>query len=145
MKRIYFILPCLALTAFAGYFRHWETGFDARKTGYAKDDFLDPYRHRDGRKDAEADIAHGKLRIVSYGLPVHWAPEYREIMQRDYGVEVDSIAGCVVSGDLVKYAAAYNEVMQARILARHGKQVFDDAVAKAEALYAERHQPKPSG
>lgn len=143
MKRITFILPCLALTAFAGYYqhgRHPEIECAVRKTAYTRDDFIDPYHNRDGRKDAEADLARGKLRIVGYGLPVHWIREYREVMKRDYNVDDEAIAGCVVTDGLLRYVAEYNKVMEARIIARYGEGVFDEGRAKAQALYAERHR-----
>ena len=140
MKRIYFLLPCLAVAAFAGYYRQWETARDEPAT-YCREDFTDPYRHRDGRKEAESDLAHGKLRVVSFGLPAHWSGEYREILLHDYHIEHHAIAGCVVSEGILRYAAAYNQVMAQRIQALYGTHVFDDAAAKAATLYTERHPP----
>ena len=140
MKRIYLLFPLLGLTAFAGYYRHWDVQHTAARESARE--YYDPYAYRDGHQEAVADIAHGKLGVVSYGLPAHWVPEYREVLQRDYGIEYRAIAGCVVSDGILKYAAAYNKVMEARIIAQYGAHVFDDAERKSEALYAQRHPPR---
>jgi hypothetical protein len=140
MKRIYLLFPLLALTAFAGYYRHWKVRQEAAAEPPLRR--FDPYHYNDGHQEAVADLARGRLRVVSYGLPVHWTAEYREILLRDYHIEHQAIAGCVVTDSLLKYAAAYNAVMEERIHALHGEHVFDDAAAKAEALYNERHPPR---
>ena len=137
MKRIYLLFPLLGLTAFAGYYRYWEVQHTAMVD--CSRESYDPYQYRDGHQEAVADIAHGKLRVVSYGLPAHWVPEYREVLQQDYGIEYHAIAGCIVTDGILKYAAAYNEVMESRITSLHGPHVFDDAETKAGALYAQRH------
>ena len=137
MKRIFLLFPLFALTAFAGYYRYWDMKRSAVLECSVES--YDPYRNRDGHEEALTDIAHGKLRVVSYGLPAPWVREYREVLMRDYGIEYRAIAGCVVNDGILKYAAAYNEVMNQRIAALHGPQVFADADKKAGALYAERH------
>ena len=140
MKRIYLLFPLLALTAFAGYYSHWKTRHDA--VAYSCPKFrLDPYENRDGHQEAVADLARGQLRVLGYGLPAHWTPEYREVLLREKGIEYRAIAGCVVTTATQQYAAAYNQVMEQRIFSLHGPHVFDDAATKAEALYSQRHPP----
>ena len=84
-------------------------------------------------------LARGRLIILSAGEPAHWRPEYQEVLKRDYAIEQRSVAGCIVTDELVNYVAAYNEVMERHIAATLGDKVFADAQKKAEALYAERH------
>jgi hypothetical protein len=140
MKRIYLLFPLLALTAFAGFYSRWSAQRDAATYSCPKFS-ADPYQDRDGHQEAVADIARGKLGVVGYGMPGPWVSEYREVLQRDYGIEYRAIAGCVVSEGILKYAAAYNEAMDRRITALHGAHVFDDAMKKAEALGVQRHLP----
>ena len=119
MKRITLLLPFLALTAFAGYYRHWEVRHTAAMREGPTTPY-DAYRYRDGHQEAVADLARGRLRVVGYGLPARWRPEYREVLLRDAGIEYRAIAGCVVTDGILKYAATYNEVMEPRIRALHG-------------------------
>ena len=138
MKRVYWLIPCLGVTAFAGYYRHWQKEQDFIREHSIQTD-RDEYFHRDGQKDAEAAWTQGRRQILTWGLPAPQIYEYAEILQRDYGVERRAIAGCVVSDSLIKYAAAYNEVMGRHLNAVYGKHVFGLASAKADILYAERH------
>jgi hypothetical protein len=139
MKRTYLIFPLLALTAFAGYYRYWKV--QQERVWECSREFYDPYRYRDGHQEAVADLARGRLRVVSYGLPAHWSSEYREILLRDYRIEYQAIAGCVITQGISEYAAAYNDVMERRIATLYGPHVFDDAAAKSDTLYNERHPP----
>ena len=142
MKRLLIVIPLLGVTAFAGYYHYWNSihhgeSIPCRLPRAAGVD--DEYRHRNGKRDAASDIARGHPRILTYGLPVHWIGEYGEILKRNYGVELEAVAGCVVSTPLTDYVAAYNKTMEAHLISLHGPDLFDKASAEAEKLYAERH------
>lgn len=134
---VYWLVPVCGVAAFAGFDRMWQKQqrIEARTFEW------DQYTGRDGHQEAIADLARGKLGTVTYGMPAHWTREYHEILMRDYGIVHRSIAGCIVSEGITSYAAAYNAVMLPRIHERHGAKVFEEAAAKAESLYNERHPP----
>jgi hypothetical protein len=149
MKLVYWLVPFLSVSAFAAYYHHWdrqqEATEHARLAEQAASDrdklrraLMGDYEGRDGRQEAKADLARGTPRLLGYGLPVRWIGEYGEVLQRDYGVSREAIAGCVVSESLVKYAHTYNAVIEEHLKAKYGAEVFDVASRKAEALYAER-------
>ncbi len=63
MKRIYWLLPCIGLTAFAGYYHQWD-----QQQGLADERPADPfaqYAYRDGRKEAATDLARGTPKILT--------------------------------------------------------------------------------
>jgi len=70
---------------------------------------------------------------------VHWIHEYGEILARDYGVELDTVAGCMVSTPLVDYVSAYNQTIEGHLTSIHGADLFDKLTTQAQKLYAERH------
>jgi hypothetical protein len=141
MKRVYVIFPLLGLAAFAAVYHQWEAeqcfGLkNAQRLATATTQPWSPfeeYQHRDGAKDARADLAAGRLAICTFGLPVSWAPEYHALMMMKYGVHFRVLAGCVVTEELCRYAAAYNGVMEKEIVRRHGADVFDRAANEAAA------------
>ncbi len=149
MKLIHWLVPCVGVVAFAGYYHHW----DARHAEeifscptIARDPF-EEYAHRDGRREAEADLVRGMPKLLGYGLPARWTLEYAEILKRDYGVEERAVAGCVVTESIHNYVGAYNEVIVRDLKNRFGSDCMEVAVKKAMALYDERHPPadKPAG
>jgi len=143
MKWLVLVVPLLSVSAFAGYYHYWSST-QQREMIARKYPGLDQpygeYRHRDARRDAEDDFARGHPRILTYGLPVPWTREYGEILLRDYGVELKTVAGCVVSAPLVEYVAAYNETIESHLTSVHGPGLFEKAHTEAQALQAERHK-----
>ena len=67
-----------------------------------------------GRADAVGDLAAGRWRLLTYGYPEPSREVYQMALRRD-GIELEAVAGCVVSTDLVEHARGYNEVMEAAI------------------------------
>jgi hypothetical protein len=151
MNRTYVIFPLLGLAAFAAVYRQWEAeqcfGLKnaqrlAATTDYAWSPF-EEYKHRDGAKEARADLKDGKLALCTYGLPVEWAQYYRAILAAKYGVQTRVLAGCVVSQELCRYAADYNTVMEKEIVRRFGADVFDRTANEAEKRSRERNHFHP--
>lgn len=142
MKRVYWLVPFLCVTAFAAYYHRWNQQLDMSYHGPGIPfDPFSPYAVRDGPREAEADIARGTPQLLTYGLPGVPMSEFREVLQRDYGVDERAIAGCVVSESLVKYAHDYNATIERHLKAKYGAEFMDVAARKAEALYAQRHPP----
>lgn len=147
MKRRLWLVPFLGLAAFAAYYNHWNSLHAATVLCKCKSVHRnspeptmssDDYAHRDGRKEAEADLRHGKLMILTYGLQAPWSLAFMEVLHRDHGVELRTVAGCIVTGDLMRYVDAYNEVMERHLISVHGKDFFDREIRKARAFHAER-------
>src|SRR5919199_170233 len=76
-----------------------------------------PYER--GRLEAARDIAAGRLIVRRYGEPVEGYDPYKEILARDYGVELYE-GGCVLTAETEKEARGYNEVQVAEIERRYG-------------------------
>ena len=87
------------------------------------------------------DSARGHHEIKVYGLPAPWRSEYARLVYERYGVEINPVAGCVVSQELVWYVDGYNSVARQRILARHGKDIFAECTKEARADF-EQAQPE---
>ncbi len=68
-----------------------------------------------GRMAARTDLRRGRYKLLTYcGLPPSWLPEYGPDFERKrYGVELQPVAGCVVSTDLVSYVDSYDDVVAA--------------------------------
>jgi hypothetical protein len=143
MKRLVLVIPLLAVSAFAGYYHYWNSTAQKEMIGCTLPRLEEPYgeyRHRNARRDADDDFMHGHPRILTFGLPAPWTHEYGEILRRDYGVELETVAGCVVSTPLVDYVTAYNETIEGYLASVHGPDLFEKAHAEARALYNERHK-----
>ncbi len=134
MKRVYVIVPIIAMMAFAGYYAFWRIGNGPTDASSARDE----YANRDGAKEAQAAIDDGQLVILTYGLPAEWSHEYREVLLKDYGIQLRAIAGCEVTQPLLDFAANYNRVMRDRIKKSFEADVFDAAVRDAKTLYNQR-------
>jgi hypothetical protein len=79
-----------------------------------------------GRLTAQFELKRGHYIYLTFGLE---PPERREIarlLQERYGVELRTVAGDIVSKDLVAYVDAYNEVMDAAINRRFGHNVYKE-------------------
>jgi hypothetical protein len=88
-----------------------------------------------GRLAAKIDLWHGKYVYLIYGLE---PPERREIarlLQERYRIELRTVAGDIVSQDLVSNVRSYNEVMDATIKSRFGNDVYEEC---AQAAYKGR-------
>jgi hypothetical protein len=89
--------------------------------------------------EAERDIAAGTLRIKTYGYPVEWIGKYRQLMHNRLGVELMTVAGCVVTEELVENVRGYNRRMKQEIAARFGPNALDDIRKEAEEEYNREH------
>ena len=109
------------------------------------------YTGRDGTAEAKKDIAQGSPKLKAYGLPMPSAEYYAMLLNSKLGIHQETIAGCVVSEDLVKYAHSYNAVVEKYAKKKFGANIFDEIMAEAQQLYlkhpnmdekwADQHEP----
>ncbi|RXK55331.1 hypothetical protein ESB00_05380 [Oleiharenicola lentus] len=129
MKRKLWLIPLLGLAAFAIYYQHWNTLQAAPRCHSRCTDPtaapVDEFAHRDGRKEATADLRRGRLTILTYGLPAPWSLALMEVLHRDHGIELRTVAGCIVTKGQMRYVDEYNEVMERHLTAIHGEAFFD--------------------
>jgi hypothetical protein len=78
-----------------------------------------------GERDALLDLAHGHYVELVYGLPVKWAPEYKQCLRQRCGVEARTVAGDVLTESEVSYFRSYSAVSTAAIKQKFGRDVFD--------------------
>ena len=74
-----------------------------------------------GKIEARLDLLRGEYNIRSYGASGAWREKYREILLREYGVNLVEVAGCIVTDELVEEVRGYNEVSEAAIERRYGQ------------------------
>ena len=134
MPRIIWLFPFLGLTGFATYFQHWNSGYTARLEDIASHP-LAIYNHRDGRLDAEADLARDQRRLLVYGEPPAEMQEYQGLLSSIYRVQLESVTD-EPTLELKRYAAAYNAVMLRNIRATFGR----DALPETRELARRRHE-----
>jgi hypothetical protein len=74
---------------------------------------------------AHVDHARGHFELKAYGLPPPWEGEYARLLEEGYGVELNPVAGCVVTEGLVWYVAGYNSVSQRLLIERYRSDIFN--------------------
>src|SRR5688572_2438376 len=66
--------------------------------------------YRDGRAEAQKDIAGGKIILKTYGLPAPWSELYRSNLLSQYQIVSRPVAGCAVTETFAQGVKGYNEV-----------------------------------
>ena len=135
MKPSYLIGPLLCLAVFVGYYIYWKT--QAPSPGPVGARVVDAFAARDGRKEAETELAAGKLVLLESGARVSWDAERGEIARTQYGVELRRAEEMTTEAE-VRYVDRFNRVMRPAILARHGRGFFERLHQEAIALQAAR-------
>ena len=87
----------------------------------------DRSRIREGTEQCLTSGRHGALIVTLLAL------------RERYGVEINPVAGCVVTKDLVWYVDGYNSVARPRIVARHSKDIFAECAAEARVAWEQAH------
>jgi len=90
-----------------------------------------------GRMAARSDLRRGHCRILTYGLPPSWLPEYARLLKERYGVELHPVAGCIVSRTLASYVDSYDAVSAAAANRKFGHDVFKECTEDARKSAAE--------
>jgi hypothetical protein len=88
---------------------------------------------------ARIDVKHGHFKELGYGLPVPWRPAYERLLRKRYGIEFETVAGCLVSPYLEKYVVAYNEVSEGAVNRKFGHDVFKELLDEASSDWKRAH------
>lgn len=85
---------------------------------------------------AEQDIENGTLKILTYGepMPVEWFTCFDEA-GAEIGLTLESVAGCVVTDELVDGVAAYNATVKAHIAEQYGEDWYTDFIERKQDCY----------
>lgn len=86
---------------------------------------------RRGQTAARFDLWRGHYRILTYGQPVPYFPEYARLLKERYGIEIHPVAGCIVSKDLISYVDGYDGIIAAATKHRFGRDVFKECADDA--------------
>ena len=97
-----------------------------------------------GLAEAERDIATGQLNIRTYGMPVPWLADFIAMLQERHGIQVEVVAGCIVTEDLVRSTKSYNKRMEAEIAQRFGADAPKKISKEAQEVLT-RTRKRPSG
>lgn len=85
-----------------------------------------------GRADAQKDLKAGKLILETMGPPpAPWEQTYEKLLKERHGITYSWVAGCIVNDRVSGHARAYNEVMEAEIERRFGKDVLEKTAEEA--------------
>jgi hypothetical protein len=101
-----------------------------------------PQAYPDGTAEATADHGHGLYVVkVIYGppRPPEQQREYKEyagLLKNGYRVELDMVAGCVVTKELVRYVQDYNAVSERLLLEKFGRDIFEECHGLAKKKLA---------
>ena len=96
-----------------------------------------------GQLAAHYDVARGHQLQLIYGLPSLMDPVYARVLRERYGIEMRTVAGCIISTSLRSYADGYNEVSVAAANRKWGRDVFEDSWKEAARIWAQTHQDAP--
>jgi hypothetical protein len=88
-----------------------------------------------GRLMAHYDVWRGHYAVLAYGLPSPWRPRYSQLLRERYGVEVRTVALCIVSETLRSYADSYDEVSAASANQKFGHDVFKECAEAARSQW----------
>ena len=91
-----------------------------------------------GRLKARYDVWRGHYAVLAYGLPPPWRPQYAHLLRERYGIEVRTIALCIVSETLRSYADSYDEVSAAAASHKFGHDVFKECAEVARSQWEQR-------
>src|SRR6478672_9781345 len=83
MNRTYLVVPIVGMLAFTSYYFYMQARAPAPRQIESK--AVDEYTNRDGKKEAEGELAAGKRVLIETGPSVGWDRERREIAQSKYG------------------------------------------------------------
>ena len=80
---------------------------------------------------ARFDVASGRYRVLTLGLPLPFHREYVRLLLDRYGIESHAIAGCAFSESAGAFARAYNSVSQEAAKRKFGRDVFAECLEDA--------------
>lgn len=87
-----------------------------------------------GDADARADLAAGKLAIETAGLPAPWRTTYARLLRERHGIELRSVAGCMIGEETLQHMKSYNSLMEAEISRRFGADLLEKTANEARRI-----------
>ncbi len=78
-----------------------------------------------GKQDAVRDFDNGIMQIETYGLRTQSNPYEENLAKR--GINMKTVAGCVVNDEIIDHAKGYNTKMVELIKEKFGSDVFGEA------------------
>jgi hypothetical protein len=85
------------------------------------------------------DQARGHYEIQATGLPAPWRGETARLLQTRYGVELRTVAACLVPLDVEMYVSGYSAVSEPHMLAHFGKNVLAECKEEARIAYDKKN------
>jgi hypothetical protein len=93
-----------------------------------------------GRMAARYDVGHGHYEILDYGLRPGWRSECARLLKEQYGIEMRTVALCIVPETLRLYVDSYDEVSAAAAHRKFGHDVFNECAEAARRVRNVREQ-----
>ena len=75
-----------------------------------------------------------KESTTAYGLPPGWRSEYARLLKEQYGIEMRTVALCIVSETLCSYVDSYDEISAAAANRKFGHDVFNECAKQPERI-----------
>lgn len=97
-----------------------------------------------GKFMARIDLAHGRYRVLTYGLSVPWRTRYARILRKRYGVELSVVGEDLVSASTSDFTDGYDRVSTEAIRRRFGRDALPRAYAEARFGWEEYRVPMDS-
>jgi hypothetical protein len=125
MKRTRLAISLVAVVCVGGAMVEWSNRV-ALFTSAAE---FDSYDTRDGKREAEADLAQGRAKWKVYGL--YRGLEEDSARLKRLGIQVDWFAGCIGSEGIERYAYRYNSTIYSHHVALVGKEITEEVLGPA--------------
>ncbi len=114
MKLFYWLMPLVIIFTVSGCTHGANQRNSSIDNSTIKpEEPLDAYHGRDGAQEAIRDLQHKCARYCIYGRsagrPI--LPEWNALAKERFDINVEAIAGCLISDELVKYANEYNRIL----------------------------------
>lgn len=107
------------------------------RPGYSREDY------RAGQADARRDVQQGRLIVEIYGLLPPWFLDHAGVLHDRYRVKYRIVGGCVVDPKIEGHSAGYNNISEAEIDRRFGKDALLRSERDAQQTYYKEHPSAP--
>ena len=94
-----------------------------------------------GRLTAHFDVWRGHYVVLAYGLPPPRRHQYAQLMRERYGIEIRTVALCIVSETLRSYVDSFDEVSHTAANQKFGHDVFKECAEVARSKWELQRAP----
>jgi hypothetical protein len=95
-----------------------------------------------GKAEAQRDIQSGTVKVKTYGLAGSWITTYGRLLKDRHGINLDTVAGCCVTHELVDEVRGYNEISEAFIVKAHGTNFLSSVQDASQKLHDREYSIK---